>query len=193
VEVRSGKKNPTYNKVMDLYLEGKCNNVKFTVKGGRSMIYDYSDTEDRRTIKRLISKPPTGCSWSSVSSKVATTTPSPHRRKGKVLNKEKASKKKTASKTSSCVMKPSKKPRNSSKSYAKGFTTASDDEESVEVVHTPLKKKSPQKGKGTPITMKTKHRSNSTITPPAIGKEKSSSSSSKELPKKAHQKTSPGK
>ena len=66
------------NKVVDLYLEGKCNNVKFTVKGGRSMIYDYSDTEDRRTIKRLIAKPPTGCSWSSVSGKVATTTPSPH-------------------------------------------------------------------------------------------------------------------
>ena len=77
-------------------------------------------------------------------------------------------------------------------SYAKGFTTASDDEESVEVVHTPLKKKSPQKGKGTPITTKTKHRSNA-ITPPAVGKEKSSFYSLKELPKKAYQKTLTGK
>ena len=62
VKVRSGQKNPTYNKVVDLYLEGKGNNVKFTVKGGRSMTYDYSDTEDRKTIKRLIAKPPKGCS-----------------------------------------------------------------------------------------------------------------------------------
>ena len=192
VKLRSGKKNPTYNKVVDLYLEGKCNNVKFTVKGGRSMIYDFSDTEDRRTIKRLIAKPPTGCSWSSVSSKVATTNPSPHGRKGKVSNKEKVSKKKTASKTSSGAKKPSTKPMNSSKSYAKGFTTPSDDEESVEVVLTPLKKKSPLKGKGTPITTKTNHRSNA-ITPPAVGKEKSSSSSAKVGTKKAHQKSSSGK
>ena len=74
MEVRSGKKNPTYNKVVDMYLEGRCNNVKFTVKGGRSMIYDYSDTEDWRTIKRLIAKPLTGCSWSSVCSKVSITS-----------------------------------------------------------------------------------------------------------------------
>jgi len=121
---------------------------------------------------------------------VATTTPSPHGRKGRVSNKKKASKKKTVSKTSSGAKKPSTKSRNSSKSYAKGFTTLSDDKESVEVVHTPLKKKSPQKEKGIPITTKTKHRSNA-ITPPAVGKEKSSSSSSKELPKKAHRKTSP--
>ena len=39
VEVRSGKKNPTYNKVVDMYLDGKCDNVKFTVKDGRSMVY----------------------------------------------------------------------------------------------------------------------------------------------------------
>ena len=109
VKVRSGKNNPTYNKVVDLYLEGKCNNVKVTVKGGRSMIYNYSDTEDRRTIKRLIAIPPTGCSWSSISNNVVTTNPSPHGRKGKVSNKGKVSKKKAASKTSSGAKKPSNK------------------------------------------------------------------------------------
>ena len=45
------EEKPTYNKVVDLYLEGKYDNVKFTVKGGRSMIYDLSDTEDRRTVE----------------------------------------------------------------------------------------------------------------------------------------------
>jgi len=192
VKVRSGQKNPTYNKVVDLYLEGKGNNVKFTVKGGRSMTYDYSDTEDRKTIKRLIAKPPKGCSWSSISTKVATSTPPLHGRKGKASKKGKVSKKKTESKISSGSKKPSKKLKTSSKSYAKGFTTPSDNEESVEVVHTPLKKKSPLKGKGTPMSTKAKQRLNA-ITPPAVGNEKSTSSSEKVGTKKALQKTSPAK
>ena len=114
------------------------------------------------------------------------------RRKGKVSNKGKVLKKKAASKISSGAKKPSTKMMNSSKSYAKGFTTPSDNEESVEEVLTPLKKKSPLKGNGTPITTKTNHGLNAII-PPAVGNEKSSSSSTKVGTKKALQKTSFGK
>ena len=58
----TGKKNPTYNKLVDLYLLGKCESVKFAMKGGKSMIYDVADHEDRKLIKRLIAKPSAGCS-----------------------------------------------------------------------------------------------------------------------------------
>jgi len=56
------------------------------------MTYELSDHADRKTIKRLIAEPPTGCSWSSLSGKVVPTTQSLNGRKGKVLNKEEASK-----------------------------------------------------------------------------------------------------
>ena len=116
------------------------------------------------------------------------TAPAPHGRKGKVSTKEKASQKKTPSNAAICVMKPSKKLRNSGKSYAKGFTTDSDDGESTEVAHNPMKKKQSHKGRRTPIPTKTMPRRNG-ITPPTVGKKKSSSPPSKELPKKAHQMT----
>jgi len=98
VTVRSGKKHPTYNKLVDLFLLGKYESVKFAVKGGKSMIYDFSDHGDRKLIKRIIAKPPAGCSWSSFSRKVVPTAPSPHGRKGKVSTKDKGSQKKTPSK-----------------------------------------------------------------------------------------------
>ena len=140
MKVRSGKKNPTYNKRVDLYLSGKCESVKFAAKGGRSIIYDFSDQGDRNLIKPLIAKPLTGCSWSSFSRKVVPTATSPHGRKGKVLTKDKGSQKKTPSNAATGATKPSKKPRNCGKSYVKGFTTESN-VEPIEAVHNPLKKK----------------------------------------------------
>ena len=68
------------------------------------------------------------------------------------------------------------------------MNTESDDAESIDVVHNPLKKKSSQKGRRTTIPTKMKPGRNG-ITSPAVGKKKSSEPPSKEAPKKVHQKT----
>ena len=122
--VRSGKKNIPFKMLVDLYCIGKCEIIKFTVKGGKCMTYDFTDQVERRRVKHLITKPPAGTSWTPFYHKVVPNALPSRSRKEKVSKNDSASQSKK-----SCGVVQTK---NGGGSYAKGFNTESGDDDTQE-------------------------------------------------------------